>query len=158
MRFEVKQPNVKLSDEQLAKVRNGQMSLGEAVGFSKSDLYAFAQIGYQLLDRGQFQQAKRIYKGLVAADPLNSTFHCHLAAIHHRVGELADALEHYTKAIQLNPTNGDALVGRGELHMRSGRLLDSLQDLKTAIEHDPKHKLVSTYRALTIVASLNKFN
>lgn len=132
------------------------MSLGQAVGLSKSDLHSYAQIGYRLLDNGQYPQARRIYKGLVAADPSNSTYHCHLAAIHHRLGEIADALDHYTEAVRLDPRNGDALVGRGELYMRCGRLLEALQDFKAAITHDPNYKLVSTYRALNIVASLNK--
>ena len=145
-----------LTDEQRAKVRSGQTSLGQAVGLSKSDLHSYAQIGYQLLDSGHYPQARRIYKGLVAADPSNSIYHCHLAAIHHRLNEIADALDHYREAVRLNPTNGDALVGRGELYMQCGRLLEALQDFKAAITYDPDYKLVSTYRALKIVASLNK--
>src|SRR5262249_26625293 len=140
-------PEVQIPKELVERLAYGEITLAELVGLSRRTLYAIAEVGYQMLTSGKLQEAKQIYQGLVAADPYDSVFHCHLAATHHKLGELDEAMEEYTKALEFNYANIDALSGRGEIYFNRGRLSDAVTDLKSAIELDPEGKFASTVRA-----------
>ncbi|HET6976010.1 MAG TPA: tetratricopeptide repeat protein [Pyrinomonadaceae bacterium] len=107
-----------------ARLIRGELTLAKVFGLDDDALYEIARIGYGLFNSGNLRDAKQIYAGLVAADPYDSVFHCHLAAVHHSLGELDEAFNHYTEALKLNHANADALVGLGELQalMRIHRL------------------------------------
>ena len=105
-------------------------------GLDRDALYEIARLGYGLLNSGNLSEAKQIYAGLVAADPYDSVFHCHLAAVHHRLGELDQAFAHYTEALNFNIANVDALVGRAEIQLSRGELTAGASALKQAIEMD----------------------
>src|SRR5207253_5434228 len=110
-------PEVHIPPEIAEKLADGEITVGELVGLTRNTLYAIAEVGYQLLTSGKLEEAKQIYKGLVAADPYDSVFHCHLAATHHKMGELDEALAEYSQALQFNFANIDALAGRGEIYV-----------------------------------------
>src|SRR2546428_6325202 len=131
-------PEVHIPPEIAEKLADGEITVGELVGLTRGTLYAIAEVGYQMLTSGKLEEAKQIYKGLVAADPYDSVFHCHLAAAHHQLGEMDEALEEYTEAIKFNYGNIDALSGRGEIYFNRGQLSDAFNDLKYAIELDPE--------------------
>lgn len=149
-------PEAHVSPEMARRLVNGEITLGEFAGFTKDQLYAIAQIGYRMLVSGQLEQAKIIYQGLVAVDPFDSVFHCHLASIQHRLGEMDDALKGYTRALQLNIANVDALAGRGELHLSQGRLTEALTDLRKVLELDSEGKRGPTVRVRAILLALNE--
>lgn len=136
------------------KFIKGEITLGDFVGLKRDTLYRIAQVGYHLLASGKHDEAKQIYLGLVAADPYDSVFHCHLATVCHRLGDLGRALDEYTEALRFNKANADALAGRGELHLMHGRLPESITDLRAAIKLDPQGKRRSTIRARAILLSL----
>ena len=138
------------------KLLRGEMTLGEFVGLKREVLYQIAQVGYQLLASGKHVEAKQIYLGLVAADPYDSVFHCHLACVHHRLGDLDQALNEYTEALRFNRANADALAGRGELYLTRGQLAESVTDLQAAIKLDPQGKRRPTLRARAILLTLKE--
>src|SRR5688572_12566184 len=108
--------NIQISPELAEKLAEGEVTIAEMVGLSRGTLYAIAEVGYQMLTSGKVDQAKQIYQGLTAADPYDSVFHCHLAAAHHKLGELDEALAEYSASLQYNFANIDALAGRGEIY------------------------------------------
>jgi tetratricopeptide (TPR) repeat protein len=134
----------------------GEMTVGEFLGLSPSALYAIANVGYQMLTTGKLEAAHTIYKGLVQASPYDSVFHCHLGATLYAMGEHEEAIESYTKALQFNRANADALAGRGELYLRMNKITEGLADLKAAIEADPQAKRASTLRARATLGMLKK--
>lgn len=148
--------DAKVSPELAAKLIGGQITLAEFTGLSRETLYEIAQIGYRMLNSGKLEQAREIYRGLVAADPYDSVFHCHLAAAHHRLGDLDEALKEYTQALQFNYANADALVGRGELYLHQERLPEAVNDLRKATELDPLAEKPATVRARAILLALNE--
>jgi tetratricopeptide (TPR) repeat protein len=142
--------------ELAARLISGQITLGEFTGLPRQTLYAIAEIGYQLLNSGKLAEAHDIYRGLVAADPYDSVFHCHLAATLHRLGQLDAALDEYTKSLQFNKANMDALVGRGEINLQQQRLPEAIRDLRAAVELDPQGLKASTVRARAILLALKE--
>lgn len=147
---------IEVPPELAERLIKGEMTLGEFLGLSSSALYAIANIGYQMLTTGKLESALTIYKGLVEASPYDSVFHCHLGATLYAMGEHEEAVAAYTKALQFNKANADALAGRGELYLRMNKVAEGLADLKAAIEADPQAKRASTLRARATLAMLKE--
>ena len=138
------------------KLATGQITIAEAVGISRQQLYAIANRGYQLYSSGKLEEARQIYAGLVAADPYDSVFHCHLGAVYFRLGELEKAFEEYSASIRLNIANVDALAGRGELRLLKGEIKKGIEDLRAALENDPDGTHPSSVRARALLLSLRQ--
>lgn len=138
------------------KLATGQITIAEAVGLGKDQLYAIAEQGYRLLGSGRLDEARQIYAGLVAADPYDSVFRCHLGAVLWRQGETEQARGEFDAAIRLNFANVDALAARGELRILAGDVRGGLEDLRTALEHDAEATRPSTQRARALILSLRQ--
>lgn len=138
------------------KLVTGQITISEAVGLNRKQLYAIARRGYQLMNSGKLEEARQIYAGLVAADPFDSVFHCHLGAIHWRMGEVEKAFEEYDASIRYNIANVDALAGRGELYLLKGEVKKGIEDLRKALENDPNAFRPATVRARALLVSLRQ--
>ena len=134
----------------------GEITLGEFFGLSPNVLYGIAKIAYQLLNTGRVDAALDIYKGLVAASPYDSVFHCHLAACHYTRENYDLAMKHFERSLEINLSNVDALVGRGELQLRKGKIPEALSDWKKAIDLDPDAKRASTKRARSNILMLKE--
>ncbi len=134
----------------------GEITLGEFFGLSPNVLYGIAKIAYQLLNTGRVDAALDIYKGLVAASPYDSVFHCHLAACYYTRENYDLAMKHFQRSLEINLTNVDALVGRGELQLRKGNIPEALADWKKAIDLDPDVKRASTKRARSNILMLKE--
>lgn len=138
------------------KLMTGQITIAEAMGMSKQQLYAIAQRGFQLLNSGRLEEARQIYAGLVAADPFDSVFHCHLGAVLWRLGEIEKAREEYDASLRFNIANVDALAGRGELYLLNGEIEKAIELMKKAVELDPKGERQSSVRARSLLLSLRQ--
>lgn len=134
----------------------GEITLGEFFGLSPNVLYGIAKIAYQLLNTGRVDAALDIYKGLVAASPYDSVFHCHLAACYYTRENYDLAMKHFERSLEINLSNIDALVGRGELYLRKGMIPEALGDWKKAIDLDPEAKRASTKRARSNILMLKE--
>ena len=138
------------------KLATGQITIAEAVGISRKQLYAIAQRGYQLLNSGKLEDAKQIYAGLVAADPYDSVFHCHLGAVLWRMGDVEQEFDEYDASIRLNIANVDALAARGEIYLQKGEIKKGIEDLRKALENDQEGKHPASIRARALLLSLQQ--
>lgn len=145
-----------LEQEAAEKMIRGEMTLGQFLGMSRKALYDFANTGHQLLQAGSTQQALQIFKGLVAADPYDSVFHCQLAATYMTLEQFDEAFEEFEQSLRFNPGNVDALVGRGEIHLRRGNVPAGLADFTQATQRDPELKHRSTQRARSMLIVLSQ--
>ena len=136
------------------KLASGQINIASAVGISQKQLYAIAWRGFQLFNSGRLEEARQIYAGLVAADPFDSVFHCHLGAVLWRMGDLDRAFEEYDASIRFNIANIDALAGRGELFLLKGEINQAIRDLRKSVELDPKGERPASVRARALLLSL----
>lgn len=142
--------------ERLEKVATGQATIAQAAGITKNQLYEIAEKAYQLFSQGKLEEARQIYEGLVAADPFDSVFHCHLGAVLWRSGDLDRAFEEYDASVRFNLTNIDALAGRGELLVARGEVEKGVEDLSRALQNDPECTRPSTQRARALLLSLRE--
>ena len=139
-----------------AMLIRGEVTLGDVFGLDQDSLYEIAQLGYGLLNSGNLRGAKEIYSGLVAADPYDSVFHCHLAAVHHRLGELDEAFQHYSEALNFNSANVDALVGLADIQLSRGEVAAGISALKRAVEIDQEGARASAQRARALLLALKR--
>lgn len=146
----------KRSEAAREKLATGQATLAEYVGLSRDAMYKIAQQAYQLMNRGKLEEARRIYSGLVAADPYDSVFHCHLGAVLFRLGEYEKAFDEYDAALRFNIANIDALTGRGELYIMRGEVKKGVEDLRRALENDPQGERPTTQRARALLLSIRE--
>jgi tetratricopeptide (TPR) repeat protein len=151
-----KTPEVEIPVELAERLISGEITIAEFLGLSRQALYAIANVGYQMISSGKLEQAKQIYRGLVEADPYDSVFHCHLGAVHHKLGELEEARDEYSKALDFNFGSIDALSGRGEIYFSLGNLTEAFHDLKAAIELDPEGKFPASVRARAVLLALKE--
>jgi Flp pilus assembly protein TadD len=134
----------------------GEITPGEFLGMSTENLYKLAAMGHELFKSGQIQGALEIFEGLTAAAPYDSVFHTHLAATYARLERFDEAKDTYTRALELNIGNVDALVGRGELYLRESKLPEALKDIQRALELDPQAARDTTKRARASLLVLQK--
>jgi tetratricopeptide (TPR) repeat protein len=146
--------HLELSSTATELIVEEQLKLGRLFSLTASDLYRIAEVGYQKLASGNLEEAKKIYAGLVAADPDDSVFNCHLATVYHRLEDLDQSLAYYTRSIELNRKNVDALVGRGQLYLKRGEVEEAIKDFQSAVEIDPEGSKPSVLRAVTILLQL----
>lgn len=145
-----------ISEELGEKLVVGEITPAEFLGLSQEMLYQIATRGYEMLKTGKFQDALDIFKGLVAASPYDSVFHCNLASTYAHLEKYAEAKDEYTRALELNIGNVDALVGRSELLLREGNVNGAVQDIQTALKLDPEAKRENTRRARATLTMLQK--
>lgn len=135
---------------------SGQATLAEYAGLRRERLYEIALVGYHLMNSGKLAEAREIYRGLVAADPFDSVFNCHLAAVNLRLGETDAALAGFDAALRLNASSVDALAGRGEAYFKQGRLGEAVKDLRAAVELDREFVRPSGVRARALLVALRE--
>jgi Flp pilus assembly protein TadD len=147
---------VKFPRDLSARLIRGELVLADLFGLDRRALYEIASIGYDLLNSGKLTEAKQVYEGLVAADPYDSVFHCHLGATLHQLGQLDEAFKQYDAALRLNWANVDALVGRGEIYLLRGELLQGFSDLKSAVTLDEAGARPASARARQLLVALQR--
>ena len=132
----------------------GDITPGQFLGMSTESQYKLATMGHDMFKAGQMQGALAIFEGLVAASPYDSVFHCHLAAAYARLERFDEAMASYTRSLELNIGNVDALVGRSELYLRDSKLSEALQDIQKALKLDPQITRDTTKRARATLQTL----
>lgn len=145
-----------LSSEDVEKLALGEITPAQFLGMSKDELYKLATLGHEMFKSGQIQGSLEIFEGLVAASPYDSVFHCHLAASYARMERFEEAKKSYTRSLELNIANVDALVGRGELYLRESKLPEALKDIQQALKLDPQATRDTTKRARATLLALQR--
>jgi tetratricopeptide (TPR) repeat protein len=146
----------RISQEDLAALLSGKLPLGQFLGLSGRVLDQIAEIGHRMLATGRLAQARQIYEGLVAVQPFDSLYYCHLGAVYQRLNEPEMALEAYSRALQSDLRNVDALAGRGEIYLQCGQRQEAVRDLSEAIRLDPQAKRASSARARALIEAVRK--
>ncbi|MFN7928232.1 MAG: tetratricopeptide repeat protein [Blastocatellia bacterium] len=145
-----------IAPELLVQMLHGSHTPAECLGISRATLYRIAHVGYRLLCAGRLEQARQIYEGLVAADPRDSVFHCHLGAVYFRLGWWEKARAEFNQSLAANPCNIEALAGRGEIALIQQRFAAAWADLAQAIRLDPNVAKAASCRARTLLLTLQQ--
>lgn len=129
----------------------GEITLGELEGIDKAAQYKMAETGFQLLQQGKLDDAKKVFEGLLTLDPRDAYFHMVLGSIAQRRNQFEDAEKHYSRSLRINPYSPSALANRGEVRVELGRLLEGLDDLKQSVREDPGAREAATQRARALI-------
>lgn len=125
----------------------GERTWAELLGLSAEECYVFADLGWNLLEQGKLDEAAKVVRGLVVANPWDGRLHNLLGCVLSRRGQYADALRELSLAIDLDAKDLQARVNRAELHLRMGRFPKAAADLKAAVALDPKGEKPAGVRA-----------
>lgn len=66
---------------------NGEASLRIMLGLNQAELFAIASQAYNLFLQGKTDQARILFEGLLAVDPVNAYYYRALGAIYWRLGD-----------------------------------------------------------------------
>ncbi|KAK7449142.1 hypothetical protein BaRGS_00040051, partial [Batillaria attramentaria] len=67
-------------------------------------------------------------------------------------GRQLEALQHLNHALQMDPTNTEALVARGAVYANNECYMKAVEDFEAALEADPKHTNAKNYLVETLIA------
>lgn len=142
-----------LTPENLEKFILGEMTWAQVQGVSMEQCYAFAEFGYNLFEQGKYEEAQKVFEGLVVLNPYDAYFHAVLGSIFARQNRADEAIKEFSVAAQIDPTNAQVLVNRAELYLRKGQFEGAMGDLQKAIAIDPKSEEPAVGRARTLAAA-----
>ena len=123
-------------------------------------------------DARRYDEAAAIYRQAIAASPDSGFLYRELAIVEQRSGQPASALEHFQKAIELDPNDARSHSGIGGILDRQGDVLGAIAAYEHARKIDPNEvpetvmarlraaaalaKLPAEYRAIPERATINR--
>lgn len=111
----------------------GDLTLAQLEGFTLEELYAIANLGYDLMLEGKLDDARKIFEGLVAYNPHDPYFHSALGSALQKLERFDEAVEQYRMATDLNPNDISALANLGEIRLQQSGALQNSGSTKDAV-------------------------
>jgi tetratricopeptide (TPR) repeat protein len=139
--------------ERQEKLLKGEMNLRDYHAISGPEMLQMALIGFRMYEQGKYSEAKTIFQGLIALDPMEAYYYTALGAVYLAEEDLENARAMFTSSIALNPKEVAPYVNRGEVNLREGKILEAAEDFQKAVELDPKHEDPLTQRARVFAAA-----
>lgn len=128
--------NGMLEEQRLAammqKWADGKATLKEVRGYSDEELYSIAKTAYYFFFQGKLNEARTLFQGLYAVNPLDAYFAKALSVVELAAGNMQGALSAAEVAVKLAPEDGSAYVGRAEVKLLLGQKPGAAEDLRRA--------------------------
>lgn len=116
----------------LQRWADGKATLKEVRGYSDEELYAVAKTAYFFFLQGRIPEARTMFQGLYAVNPVDPYFAKALGVIELAAGNATGAQAAYDVAIKLSPNDPGSYVGRAEVKLTLGQRPAAIEDLKKA--------------------------
>jgi tetratricopeptide (TPR) repeat protein len=136
-----------LTQEELETVLSSGVRLKDIFKLNDRDLTTLAVAGYELFNRGKFDDARVIFQGLNALGHDDSFVQTALGTIAARDGELDKAVEYFDRALEGDPDDLTALTNRAEVYLKKNCFDQAAEDLRKAIDLDPDDESPLSARA-----------
>lgn len=120
--------------ERLQDWADGKATLKEVRGYSDEELFSIARTGYFFYYQGKIAQARTVFQGLYAINPLEPYFAKALGVVEMASGNVQGALAAYDVAIKISPEDSMAYVGRAEVKLSEGQRAGAVDDLRRAAQ------------------------
>jgi len=110
----------------------------------------FLNLGTDCFNEYNYNKALKCYNKVIALNrryALNHLYadaYCRIADIQLQIKQYNLALEHYDKAIQINPNEPDFYLYRGTLYRNLGQYNNALKDFNKAINLNPDNDQLAT--------------
>jgi type III secretion system low calcium response chaperone LcrH/SycD len=111
---------------------DGKATLKEVRGYSDEELYSIARTAHIFFYQGKVDQARVLFQGLYAVNPLNTYFAKALGVVEQAAGNEQGALAAFDVALKLSPNDAAAYVGRAEVRLALGQRSGAADDLRSA--------------------------
>ncbi len=121
----------------LQKWADGKATLKEVRGYSDEELYSIARTGYYFYYQGKVNEARTVFQGLYAINPMDPYFAKALGVVEMAAGNPAGAVAAYDVALKLAPQDATAYLGRAEVKLLQGQKVQALEDLRRAQQYSP---------------------
>ena len=118
----------------LQKWADGKATLKDVRAYSNEELYSIARMGYFFFYQGKLEEARTIFQGLYAVNPLDSYFAKALGVVEMAAGNPAGAMAAYDVCLKLSPQDSAAYVGRAEVKVSQGQRSGAVDDLRRAAQ------------------------
>ena len=129
---------------------DGSITFAEFAGLSAEQAHAMAQIGCDLAQAGQLEDAETILSTLASFNPHDSAIQAALGTVYQKLGRPAEAEKAYIASIKGNPQNAMALANLGEMRVRCGDAAGRTM-LESAVRADAQGVVPAAQRAKTIL-------
>lgn len=118
----------------LQKWADGKATLKDVRGYSDDELYAIARTAFFFYHQGRIGEARVLFQGLYAVDPLDAYFAKGLAVVEFASGNPQGALAAYDVAVKISPDDPGTYVGRAEIKISLGQKNQAVEDLRKALQ------------------------
>ena len=131
----------------LQKWADGKATLKEVRGYSDEELYSIARTGFYFFYQGKLNEARTVFQGLYAVNPMDPYFAKALGVVEMASGNPAGAVAAYDVALKLAPSDAQAWLGRAEVRLLQGAKAEAIDNLRKAQQHSkpesPENQKVS---------------
>jgi type III secretion system low calcium response chaperone LcrH/SycD len=131
----------------LQKWADGKATLKEVRGYSDEELYSIARTGFYFFYQGKLNEARTVFQGLYAVNPMDPYFAKALGVVEMASGNPTGAVAAYDVALKLAPTDAQAWLGRAEVRLLQGAKAEAIENLRAAQKHSkpesPENQKVS---------------
>lgn len=114
----------------LQKWADGKATLKDVRGYTDDELYSIARTAYFLFYQGRVSQARTLFQGLYAVNPLDPYFAKALGVVEMAAGNAQGALAAYDVALKISPQDAGAYVGRAEVRLAMSQKPQAVDDLR----------------------------
>jgi tetratricopeptide (TPR) repeat protein len=118
------------------------------VSVEREDLVVLMEGGYLLLRMGRFDAAREVFEGVSVLAPKTEVPHVAAGSVFFAQMKYDQAVQHYKKALSLNPESAFAQAYLGESLYFKGKKEEAVLALEKASQLDPNGKSGDFARAL----------
>lgn len=122
----------------LKDLGESKKALAEAFNITVEELYSLAQIGFNYLQSGNYENAEVIFEGLATLSPHDPYFRWILGSIYFHKGKLKEAIDEYSIAIEKCKGDPNILANRGEALYLLGKYKEAVADFEKALSINKK--------------------
>lgn len=138
----------------LQRWADGKATLKDVRGYSDEELYSIARTAYYFFYQGRIAEARTLFQGLYAVNPLDAYFARALGVVELAAGNQQGSLAAWDVAVKISPNDPACYVGRAETRIALGQRGPAVDDLRRAAglakADDPlKAKISGMLEALT---------
>lgn len=119
----------------LQKWADGKATLKDVRGYTNEELYSIARTGYYFYYQGKVNEARTVFQGLYAINPMDPYFAKALGVVEMAAGNPTGAVAAYDVALKIAPQDAGAYLGRAEVKLLQGQKAQALDDLRRALQY-----------------------
>jgi type III secretion system low calcium response chaperone LcrH/SycD len=116
----------------LQRWADGKATLKDVRGYTDEELYSIARTAYYFFYQGRVAEARTLFQGLYAVNPLDAYFARALGVVELAAGNQQGSLAAWDVAVKISPNDPASYVGRAETRIALGQRGPAMDDLRRA--------------------------